>query len=127
MLTLHGAAKLLNQRKHKLKGMVRLFFQPTEEGGAGASHVIKEGALGDAEAIFAMHISSDLPTATVASLSGSVLAAVAFFEAKIEGRGGHAAEPHTKVDPIIAVSFAILALQQLVSREADPLNSQVLL
>ncbi|XP_065872123.1 IAA-amino acid hydrolase ILR1-like 5 [Euphorbia lathyris] len=121
-----GAAKLLNQRKHKLKGTVRLLFQPAEEGGAGASHMIKEGALGDAEAIFAMHISSNLPTGTIASLSGSVLAAVSFFEAKIEGRGGHAAEPHNNVDPIIAVSFAILALQQLISREADPLNSQVL-
>ncbi|WCJ27568.1 IAA-amino acid hydrolase ILR1 [Euphorbia peplus] len=120
-----GAAKLLHHRKHKLQGTVRLLFQPAEEGGAGASHMIKEGALGDAQAIFAMHISSELPTGTISSLSGSVLAAVAFFEAKIEGRGGHAAEPHTNVDPVIAVSFVILALQQLVSREADPLHSQV--
>ncbi|KAF2299555.1 hypothetical protein GH714_032537 [Hevea brasiliensis] len=93
-----GAAKLLNERKPKLKGTVRLLFQPAEEGGAGASHMIEEGALGDSEAIFAMHI----------------------------GKGGHAAEPHTNVDPILAVSFAILALQQLISREVDPLHSEVL-
>ncbi|KAG8661845.1 hypothetical protein MANES_01G044600v8 [Manihot esculenta] len=121
-----GAAKLLNERKHKLKGTVRLLFQPAEEGGAGASHMIEEGALGDAEAIFAMHIGTELPTGSISSLSGPVLAAVSFFEAKIEGKGGHAAEPHTNVDPILAVSFATLALQQLISREVDPLHSEVL-
>ncbi|KDP37575.1 hypothetical protein JCGZ_08266 [Jatropha curcas] len=121
-----GAARLLNQRKHKLKGTVRLLFQPAEEGGAGASHMIKEGALGNAEAIFSMHISTQLPTGKISSLPGPLLAAVSIFEAKIEGKGGHAAEPHNNVDPVLAVSFAILALQQLISREADPLYSEVL-
>ncbi|KAL6963376.1 IAA-amino acid hydrolase ILR1-like 5 [Sarracenia purpurea var. burkii] len=121
-----GAAKLLNERKDNLKGTVRLLFQPAEEGGAGASHMIKEGALGDAEAIFGMHIDSTKPTGTIAAISGPVLAAVSFFEARIEGKGGHAAEPHTSVDPILAASFVILALQQLISREVDPLQSQVL-
>uniref|UniRef100_A0A2P2NY48 Peptidase M20 dimerisation domain-containing protein n=1 Tax=Rhizophora mucronata TaxID=61149 RepID=A0A2P2NY48_RHIMU len=121
-----GAAKLLNERKHKLKGTVRLIFQPAEEGGAGASHMIKEGALGEAEAIFGMHIDTQLPTGSIASLSGPVLAAVSFFQAKIDGKGGHAAVPHNNVDPILATSFAILALQQLISREVDPLHSQVL-
>ncbi|KAG4150333.1 hypothetical protein ERO13_D04G000015v2 [Gossypium hirsutum] len=104
-----GAAKLLNQRKDRLKGTVRLLFQPAEEGGAGASHMIKEGALG-----------------SITLVSGPVLAATCIFEAKIEGVGGHAAGPHSTVDPILAASFAILALQQLISREADPLHSQVL-
>lgn len=121
-----GAAKLLNERKHKLKGTVRLLFQPAEEGGAGASHMIKEGALGDAEAIFGMHIDYTKPTGTIASLPGPVLAAVSFFQVKIEGKGGHAAGPHNAVDPLLAASFAILALQQLISRELDPLHSQVL-
>ncbi|XP_050237038.2 IAA-amino acid hydrolase ILR1-like 3 [Mercurialis annua] len=121
-----GAAKLLNQHKHNLKGTVRLIFQPAEEGGAGASHMIKEGALGDAEAIFAMHIASHLHTGSIASLSGPVLAAVSFFHATIEGKGGHAAEPHANVDPILSASFTILALQQLISREVDPLQSDVL-
>uniref|UniRef100_A0A5B7BL53 Putative IAA-amino acid hydrolase ILR1-like 3 n=1 Tax=Davidia involucrata TaxID=16924 RepID=A0A5B7BL53_DAVIN len=121
-----GAAKLLNQRKDNLKGTVRLLFQPAEEGGAGASHMIKEGALGDAEAIFGMHNDYTIPTGTIATISGPVLAAVCFFEAKIEGRGGHAAAPHDSVDPILAASFTILALQQLISREVDPLQSQVL-
>ncbi|KAF3963718.1 hypothetical protein CMV_011926 [Castanea mollissima] len=121
-----GAAKLLNQRKDKLKGTVRLLFQPAEEAGAGASHMIKDGALHDAEAIFGMHISSILPTGIIDSNSGPALAAVCIFEAKIVGKDGHAADPHTNVDPILAASFAILALQQLISRETDPLHSQVL-
>lgn len=108
-----------------LKGTVRLLFQPAEEGGAGASHMIKEGALGDAEAIFGMHIDPVPLTGSIALLSGPLLAATCFFEAKIEGVGGHAAGPHSTVDPILAASFAILALQQLISREADPLHSQV--
>ncbi|XP_051138123.1 IAA-amino acid hydrolase ILR1-like 5 [Andrographis paniculata] len=121
-----GAAKLLNQRKDKLKGTVRLLFQPAEEGGAGASYMIKEGALGDAEAIFAMHVDFQAPTGTITSRPGPFLAAVSFFEAKIVGKGGHAASPHESVDPISAASFAILALQQLISREVDPLHSQVI-
>ncbi|KAB1228253.1 IAA-amino acid hydrolase ILR1-like 3 [Morella rubra] len=121
-----GAAKLLNQRKGTLKGTVRLLFQPAEEGGAGASHMIKEGALQDAQAIFGMHIDCKLPTGSIASISGPVAAATSIFEAKIVGKGGHAAGPHISVDPILAASFAILALQQIISRETDPLNSQVL-
>lgn len=104
---------------------MRLLFQPAEEGGAGASHMIKEGALGDAEAIFGMHVDYEGPTGSISTLAGPVLAAVCFFEAKIVGKGGHAAEPHNSIDPILAASFAILALQQLISRESDPLNSQV--
>ncbi|PIM98874.1 hypothetical protein CDL12_28641 [Handroanthus impetiginosus] len=109
-----------------LKGTVRLLFQPAEEGGAGASYMIKEGALGDAEAIFGMHVDYTEPTGSIGSIPGPLLAAVCFFEAKIVGKGGHAAEPHKSIDPILAASFAILALQQLVSREVDPLHSQVL-
>ncbi|KAK4740448.1 hypothetical protein SAY87_032390 [Trapa incisa] len=121
-----GAAKLLAQRKDRFKGTVRLIFQPAEEGGAGASHMIGEGVLGDAEAIFAMHVDYTTPTGSIAVLPGPNTAAVSFFEARIEGEGGHAAVPHKTVDPVIATSFCILALQQLISRETDPLHSQVL-
>ncbi|KAJ3680239.1 hypothetical protein LUZ60_016517 [Juncus effusus] len=120
-----GAAKLLNLRKNQLKGTVRLIFQPAEEGGAGASHMIKQGALNKVSAIFAMHIDPETPTGTITARAGPVQAAVCFFQVKIEGRGAHAADPHLSFDPIIAASFGILALQQLVSREDDPLHSQV--
>jgi len=120
-----GAAKLLQQHKDKLKGTVRLIFQPAEEGGAGAAHMIREGALGDAEAIFAMHVAPDFLTGTIGSSSGPILAGASNFEAVIEGKGGHAAMPHITADPVVATSFAILSLQQIVSRESDPLSGQV--
>lgn len=121
-----GAAKLLNQRKHHLKGTVRLLFQPAEEGGAGASHMIKEGALGEAKAIFGMHVNFWIPTGSISVVSGPELAAVSMFKVRIEGKGGHAAFPHTTTDPVVSAAFIILALQQLISREADPLASHVL-
>ncbi|KAG2567517.1 hypothetical protein PVAP13_7NG359144 [Panicum virgatum] len=116
-----GAAKLLSQRKDQLKGTVRLLFQPAEEGGAGASHIIKEGALDGVEAIFAMHVDYRIPTGVIAAHPGPVC----FFQAKIEGKTGMADTPHLNVDPIVAASFTILSLQQLISREDDPLHSQV--
>jgi len=107
------------------KGTVRLLFQPAEEGGAGAFHMIKEGALEGVEAIFGMHVDYQLPTGTISSHPGPTQAAVCFFEARIEGIGGSASTPHFNVDPVVATSFAILAMQQLISREDDPLHSLV--
>ncbi|KMT00875.1 hypothetical protein BVRB_9g221480 [Beta vulgaris subsp. vulgaris] len=121
-----GAAKLLNQRKNRLKGTVRLLFQPAEEGGAGASHMIKDGALGEAKAIFGMHVDLTIPTGSISSVSGPNLAAVCMFKVRIEGDGGHAADPHKSIDPVVSASFIILALQQVISREADPFASHVL-
>lgn len=107
------------------KGTVRLLFQPGEEGARGALQMINEGVLQDVEAIFALHIDTTTPTGAIASIPGALTAAGCMFEAKIVGVGGHAASPHKNVDPVLATSFAILALQQLVSRESDPLHSQV--
>lgn len=121
-----GAAKLLNQSKDRLKGTVRLVFQPAEEGGAGAFHMINEGALGDAKAILGMHVDFTVPTGSMSSISGPACAATCIFKVRFEGEGAHAAEPHNSIDPIVSVSFIILALQQVISRETNPFDSQVL-
>ncbi|CAN6466201.1 unnamed protein product [Victoria cruziana] len=121
-----GAAKLLNQRREHLKGTVRLLFQPAEEGGEGALRMVQDGALGDAEAIFGMHVDPGLPTGTIASTPGESMAAACGFQAEIRGEGGHATVPHLSRDPVVATAFAILALQHLISRESDPFGSQVL-
>ncbi|CAM0903752.1 unnamed protein product [Alopecurus aequalis] len=121
-----GAAKLLHERKDQLKGTVRLVFQPAEEGGAGASHMIKAGVLDGVEAIFAMHVDYRMPTGIIAAHAGPTQAAVCFYVVKIEGKTGMAETPHLNVDPIVAAAFTILSLQQLTSREDDPLHSQVL-
>ena len=108
-----------------MKGTVRLLFQPAEEGGAGASHMIREGVLDGVKAIFAMHVDYQIPTGVIAAHPGPTQAAVCFFAAKIEGNTGPSETPHLNVDPIVAASLAILSLQQLISREDDPLHSQV--
>ncbi|XP_022746654.1 IAA-amino acid hydrolase ILR1-like 3 [Durio zibethinus] len=120
-----GAAKLLQRRRDELKGTVKLVFQPGEEGHAGAYHMIKEGSVDNVQAMFGLHVSPEMPTGTVGSRPGPVLAGSARFLVKIQGEGGHAASPHLTRDPVLAASLAILALQQIVSRETDPLESRV--
>lgn len=87
--------------------------------------MLDDGALENVEAIFGLHVSSYHPLGEVASRPGPILASSGFFEAVISGKGGHAAIPQHTIDPILAASNVIVSLQHLVSREADPLDSQV--
>uniref|UniRef100_J3MH30 Peptidase M20 dimerisation domain-containing protein n=1 Tax=Oryza brachyantha TaxID=4533 RepID=J3MH30_ORYBR len=113
-----GAAKILKAREHHLEGTVRLLFQPAEESGAGAKRMIDGGALEDVEAIFAVHVSHQHPTSVIGSRTGPLLAGCGFFKAIIHSgrRSG---------DPVLAAASTIISLQSIVSREADPLDSQV--
>ncbi|XP_066314815.1 IAA-amino acid hydrolase ILR1-like 2 [Miscanthus floridulus] len=120
-----GAARILHERRHDLQGTVVLLFQPGEEVGIGAKKMVEAGAVENVEAIFGFHVSVMLPTGVVGSRAGPLLAGCGFFEAVITGVGGHAAAPHSTVDPVVAASSVVLSLQSLVSREADPLDSQV--
>ncbi|GAB4842420.1 IAA-amino acid hydrolase ILR1-like 4 [Ancistrocladus abbreviatus] len=120
-----GAAKILQKHQQELKGTVVLVFQPGEEGYGGAKKMIQAGALENVEAIFGLHVRSDLPVGQVSSRSGPLLAGVGCFQAVITGKGGHAAIPHDTVDPVLAASNVIVSLQHIVSREVDPLDSQV--
>lgn len=107
------------------QGTVVLVFQPAEEGGGGAKKMLDEGTISKVGAIFGIHIRPDLPLGEVSSRPGPILAGSGFFEAVISGKGGHAAIPQQSIDPILAASNVIVSLQHLVSREADPLDSQV--
>ncbi|XLU69721.1 IAA-amino acid hydrolase ILR1-like 4 isoform X1 [Arachis hypogaea] len=123
-----GAAKILKQHEDQIKGTVVLVFQPAEEGGGGAKRVLEAGVLDKVSAIFGLHVAPvrELPVGHVASKAGPLLAGTAMFDATIHGKGGHAAMPHFAIDPVLAASSAVVNLQQLVSREADPLDPQVL-
>lgn len=121
-----GAAKILKDREKQLHGTIVLVFQPAEEGGGGAKKILDAGALEKVSAIFGLHVLNNLPLGEVASRSGPIFAGNGFFKAVISGRGGHAAIPQHSIDPILATSNVIVSLQQIVSREIDPLDSQVL-
>lgn len=88
--------------------------------------IIEAGVLDNVNAIFGLHIVHNIPHGEVAARSGPMLAGSGFFEAVISGKGGHAAIPQHSIDPILAASNVIVSLQHLVSREADPLDSQVI-
>ena len=87
--------------------------------------MIDAGVIENVKAIFGLHVKPDLPVGEVESRPGPLLAGSGFFEAVISGKGGHAAIPQHSIDPIVAASNVIVSLQHLVSREADPLDSQV--
>ncbi|XP_027904680.1 IAA-amino acid hydrolase ILR1-like 6 [Vigna unguiculata] len=114
-----GAAKILKTREHLLKGTVILIFQPAEEAGNGAKRMMQEGALEDVEAIFAAHVSHEHPTGIIGSRPGPLLAGCGFFRAVITGKKGFG------VDPVLAASASVISLQGIVSRESNPLDSQV--
>jgi amidohydrolase len=120
-----GAAKIIAEHREELTGRVRLIFQPAEEGGNGAVKMIEGGALEGVDAIFGFHVWHELPRGIIGIRDGPFLAGAGFFEAKIMGRGGHGASPHETVDPIPIAAETILALQTVVSRNINPIETGV--
>jgi len=124
-----GAAALLKKVETEIQGTIRLVFQPAEEGGAGMKRMIEEGIIDlepKASFGFGMHVWPTLPSGTIASKPGVLMAAAETFELVLTGKGGHAAMPHLTIDPIVAVSSLITNLQSVVSRTLSPLESGVI-
>jgi IAA-amino acid hydrolase len=123
-----GAARILKARESEINGTIKLFFQPGEEGGAGADLLCKEGALENPEvsSIFALHCWPTVPRGKIAGNSGPIMAAVSNFSVKVQGKGGHGALPHHCIDPLTSAAKMILELQTIVSREMNPFSPSVL-
>jgi hippurate hydrolase len=124
-----GAAKILAETKQDWEGTIKLIFQPGEEKNpGGASLLIKEGVLQNPkpEAIFALHVNPQLERGRLSFRAGKVMASADEIYITIRGKGGHAAAPHTTSDTILIASHLIVSLQQVISRNKNPLNPSVL-
>jgi amidohydrolase len=124
-----GAARILHELKDQWEGTVKLIFQPGEEKNpGGASLMIKEGVLTDPapQAIFGLHVHPGLETGKLSFRGGMVMASADELYVTIRGKGGHAAAPHLTVDTILVASQLIVSLQQIISRNRNPLSPSVL-
>ena len=122
-----GAAKYLAETRN-FDGTAIVIFQPAEEGGNGAEAMCQDGLMDrfGIQEVYAMHNVPGLPTGQFAIRSGPLLAAADEFDIHLEGRGGHAAKPQETVDTTVMLSQLIVALQTIVSRNADPILQAVL-
>ena len=122
------AARILKEREAQIPGTVKLIFQPAEEGGAGGLAMLQAGVLEQEpriESIYALHVWPGLDAGVVATRPGTIMAAAGFYHARFLGHGGHAAMPHTTVDPFSCVAAALPALQTVVSRNVAPTEAGV--
>ncbi|MEI6434661.1 MAG: M20 family metallopeptidase [Bacteroidota bacterium] len=121
--SLLGAAKILNTLKDQFEGTVKLIFQPSEETyPGGAIRMIGEGVLDDPapEVVIAQHVINTLDVGKAGFKPGAYMASTDEFFITVKGKGGHAATPAQVIDPILIASHIVIALQQIVSRNADP-------
>ncbi|MCI5726448.1 MAG: M20 family metallopeptidase [Clostridium sp.] len=122
-----GAAKLLKQNQDKIKGTVKLVFQPDEEGFTGAKKMLKAGVLKnpDVDAAMAMHVHSGTPSNVVLCGLGTTIAGCNRFRITVKGTGCHGAMPEMGVDPINIAAHIYISLQEIISREISATKSAV--
>ena len=120
-----GAAKYLAASR-RFKGTAYLIFQPAEEIGGGRQ-VVADGLFDrfPMQRVFGMHNMPTMPVGEFYWRNGNIMAAANFFEIRITGLGAHAAQPHFGIDPIVAGSSLVSALQTIVSRSVDPKHAAV--
>ena len=121
-----GAARYLAATR-QFEGTLNLIFQPAEEGQGGAEAMLADGLLErfPCEALFGMHNMPGLETGHLCFRAGPLMASQDLLEVVIEGVGGHGSMPHLSVDPLVAASSAVMALQTVVGRNVDPQQAAV--
>lgn len=121
-----GAAKYLSETKN-FDGTVHFIFQPAEEGEGGGREMVEQGLFEKfpCEAVYGMHNWPGMPVGRFGFRAGPTMASFDIFEVELTGRGAHAAMPHTGIDPIVAASALVQALQTIASRNVDPIESAV--
>lgn len=127
--SLLGTAHILHEIKDQFEGTVRMLFQPGEEKNpGGASYMIRDGALKNPQpsAIIGQHVFPYLPVGKIGFREGMYMASADEIYLKVIGKGGHGAAPDMAIDPILIASHIIIALQQVISRNANPRQPTVL-
>src|SRR5215469_13181944 len=121
-----GAARYLAETRN-FAGNAVVIFQPAEEGGAGAKAMIEDGLMDrfGIDQVYGMHNGPGIPIGAFAVRPGPIMAATDSIDIRIEGHGGHAARPHKCIDSVLVGAQLINALQAIVSRSVDPLDSVV--
>ncbi len=120
-----GAARLLAERRASIAGTVRFMFQPGEEGFHGAQRMIDEGVLQDVRAAFALHVSPNLPSGSIWTKGGALMASANAFLLNVTGQGGHASTPYLANDPMPVAAEIVQALQVLVTRRINTFDPVV--
>jgi amidohydrolase len=122
-----GAARVLAQLGDELEGPVKFLFQPAEEGGAGGLKMCEEGVLQDppVAAIFGLHGWPEQSQGQIGVRKGGMLASADRLQIKVRGSGAHAAYPHQGIDTVLVAAHIIVALQSIVARNTEPLDSVV--
>ena len=120
--TLLGVAAVLKELAPQLAGTVKLVFQPAEEGLGGMKAMINDGVMDGPKVDLALgfHNHPDMPVGTFGFVHGACLAASDRFDIVVRGKSGHAAYPHSTVDPLVAAAMLVAQLQTIVSREVRP-------
>src|SRR5215218_4977450 len=125
-----GAARLLAERRDELAGQVVFMVQPGEEGFHGARYMLEEGLLdvvpeAPVGGAFALHTIANLPSGSINTRPGPMMAAADQWRMTVRGRGGHASMPHAAADPIPVAAEIVLALQSMVTRRVDVFDPAV--
>lgn len=121
-----GVAKALSKNKENVNGNVVFLHQHAEElSPGGAISMIEDGCLDGVDEVYGAHVEVNFPIGSVALNDGYVHAASDAFNITIFGKGGHGAEPHRCIDPLVIGSHLVIDLQNIVSRRIDPLHPAV--
>lgn len=123
-----GVAKILNTMRDRFSGIVKFIFQPGEETLLGAHSMVAAGVLENpaVDTIVALHAWPQLPVGTIGVWPGPYMASADKFTVKVFGGGGHGAYPHRSRDPLLAATYAIQAINTIVSREIDAVEKTVI-
>jgi amidohydrolase len=122
-----GTAKILSSLKAQVKGEVRFLFQHAEETlPGGAEEMVQAGVMDGVDLVIGQHLWSPMETGKIGIGYGPVMASMDTFYLTIQGKGGHAAMPHQTIDSIVIATQVVSNLQQIVSRNIDPIDPVVL-